>query len=44
MENLKKEIEQLKSHSNQQALSVRTDGERNLPSAIEKIVKVVSGE
>jgi vacuolar-type H+-ATPase subunit H len=44
MENLKKEIEQLKSHSSQQALSVRTDGERNLPSAIEKIVKVVSGE
>jgi len=44
MENLKKEIEQLKSQSNQQAMSVRVDGERNLPSAIDKIVKVVSGE
>jgi vacuolar-type H+-ATPase subunit H len=44
MENLKKEIEQLKSHSIQQAMSVRVDGERNLPLAIDKIVKVVSGE
>lgn len=44
MENLKKEIEQLKSQNNQQAMSVRVDGERNLPSAIDKIVKVVSGE
>jgi vacuolar-type H+-ATPase subunit H len=44
MENLKKEIEQLRSQSNQQAMSVRVDGERNLPSAIHKIVKVVSAE
>ena len=44
MENLKKEIEQLRSQSNQQAMSVRVDGERNLPSAIDKIVKVVSAE
>ena len=44
MENLKKEIEQLKSQSTQQAMSVRVDGERNLPSAIHKIVKVVSAE
>jgi len=44
MENLKKEIEQLKSQSNQQAMSVRVDGERNLSSAIDKIVKVVSAE
>jgi len=44
MENLKKEIEQLKSHSIQQAMSVRVDGERNVPLAIDKIVKVVSGE
>jgi vacuolar-type H+-ATPase subunit H len=44
MENVKKEIEQLKSQTNQQAMSVRVDGERNLPSAIDKMVKVVSGE
>jgi vacuolar-type H+-ATPase subunit H len=44
MENIKKEIEQLKSQSNQQSMLVRVDGERNLPSAIDKIVKVVSGE
>ena len=44
MENLQKEIEHLKSQSNQQAMSVRVDGERNLPSATDKIVKVVSGE
>jgi vacuolar-type H+-ATPase subunit H len=44
MEQLKKEIEQLKSQSNQQAMSVRAEGERNLPSAIDKIVKVVSAE
>jgi len=44
MENVKKETEQLKSKGNQQAMSVRVDGERNLPLAIGKIVKVVSGE
>jgi len=44
MEQLKKEIEQLKSQSNQQAMSVRVDGERNLPSTIDKIVQVVSAE
>ncbi len=44
MENLKKEIEQLKSQGIQQAMSVRVDGERKLPLAIDKIVNVVSGE
>jgi len=44
MEKLKKEIEQLRDQSNQQALLVRTEGERNLPSAINKIVKVVTLE
>jgi vacuolar-type H+-ATPase subunit H len=44
MENLKKEIEQLKSQGIQQATSVRVDGERKLPLAIDKIVNVVSGE
>ena len=42
MEKLKKEIEQLKDQSNQQALLVQAEGERNLPSAIDKIAKVVS--
>ena len=44
MEKLKKEIEQLKDQSNQQALLVQAEGERNLPSAIDKIAKVVSLE
>jgi vacuolar-type H+-ATPase subunit H len=44
MELLKVEIEQLKSQGNQQAMSVRKEGERNLPSAIDTIVKAVSGE
>jgi vacuolar-type H+-ATPase subunit H len=44
MEKLKKEIEQLKNQSNQQALLVRAEGERNLPSAIDKIAKDVSLE
>jgi vacuolar-type H+-ATPase subunit H len=44
MEKLRKEIEQLRNQSNQQALLVRTEGERNLPSAIDKIAKVVSLE
>jgi vacuolar-type H+-ATPase subunit H len=44
MENVKKEIEQLKSKGNQRAMSVRVDGERNVPLAIDQIVKVVSGE
>lgn len=44
MEKLKKEIEQLKDQSNQKALLVRAEGERNLPSAIDKIAKVVTSE
>jgi len=44
MEKLRKEIEQLRDQSNQQALLVRTEGERNLPSALDKIVKVVTLE
>jgi vacuolar-type H+-ATPase subunit H len=44
MENVKKETEQLKSKGNQQAMSVRVDGERNVPLAIDQIVNVVSGE
>ena len=44
MEKLKKEIDQLKNQSNQQALLVRAEGERNLPAAIDKIAKVVSLE
>jgi vacuolar-type H+-ATPase subunit H len=44
MERLRKESEQLRNQSNQQAMSVRTEGERNLPSAIDKIAKVVSLE
>ncbi|MFA5347193.1 MAG: V-type ATPase subunit subunit G family protein [Methanoregula sp.] len=44
MEKLRKEIEQLKNQSNQQALLVRAEGERNLPSAIDKIAKAVSLE
>ena len=44
MEKLKKEIEQLKDQSNQQALLVQAEGERNLPSAIDKIAKIVSLE
>ncbi len=42
MEKLRKEIEQLRDQSNQQALLVQEEGERNLPSAIDKIAKVVS--
>jgi len=44
MEKLRKEIDQLRNQSNQQALLVREAGERNLPSAIDKIAKVVSME
>jgi vacuolar-type H+-ATPase subunit H len=44
MEILRNEIEQLRNQSNQQALLVRAEGERNLPSAIDKIAKVVSLE
>ena len=44
MEKLREEIEQLRNQSNQQALLVRAEGERNLPSAIDKIAKVVSME
>jgi len=42
MEKLREEIEQLRNQSNQQALLVRAVGERNLPSAIDKIANVVS--
>ncbi|MCK9592523.1 MAG: hypothetical protein M0Q91_11005 [Methanoregula sp.] len=44
MEKLRKEIEHIRDQSNQQALLVRAEGERNLPSAIDKIAKVVSLE
>jgi len=44
METLRKEIEQLRNQSNQQELLVRAEGERNLPSAIDKIAHVVSLE
>ena len=44
MEKLREEIEHLRNQSNQQALLVRAEGERNLPSAIDKIAKVVSME
>jgi vacuolar-type H+-ATPase subunit H len=44
LEKLKKEIEQLRNQSNQNALLVQAEGERNLPSAIEKIAKGVSLE
>jgi vacuolar-type H+-ATPase subunit H len=44
MERLRKEIEQLRNQSNQKAISVRAEGERNLPSATDKIAKVVSME
>jgi vacuolar-type H+-ATPase subunit H len=44
MEKLREEIEQLREQSNKQELLVRTEGERNLPSAIDKITKVVSME
>jgi len=44
MERLRKEIDQLRDQSNQQALLVRAEGEHNLPSAIDKIAKVVSME
>ena len=42
MEKLREEIEQLRNQSNQQALLVRAEGERNLPSAIDKITNAVS--
>jgi vacuolar-type H+-ATPase subunit H len=44
LEKLKKEIEQLRNQSNQNALLVQEEGERNLTSAIEKIAKGVSLE
>jgi vacuolar-type H+-ATPase subunit H len=44
MEKIKKEIEQLKNQSDQKALLVRAEGERNLPSAVDKIAKIVSSE
>jgi vacuolar-type H+-ATPase subunit H len=44
MEKLRDEIEQLKVQGDQQAMSVREEGERNLPAAKEKIIKKVSME
>ena len=44
MERLRKEIEQLRNQSNQQAILVRAEGERNLTAAIDKIANVVSLE
>ena len=44
MESIRKENEQLINQGNQQAMSVKEEGERGLPSAIEKIVKSVSME
>ena len=44
MDKLKKEIEQLRNQSNQNALLVRAEGERNVPSAIDKVTKAVSLE
>jgi len=44
MERIRKEIEELRNQSNQKALLVRAEGERNLPSAIDKIAKAVSTE
>ena len=43
-EKINKEIEQIKARSDQQVISVRENGERNLKPAIEKIVKTVSAE
>ena len=43
-EKINKEIEQIKARSDQQVISVRENGERNLKPAIEKIVKAVSAE
>jgi vacuolar-type H+-ATPase subunit H len=41
MEEIKKEITQLRSDSDRQAISVRENGERGLPLAIDKIIKSV---
>ena len=43
-EKINKEIEQIKARSDQQVISVRENGERNLKPAIEKIIKAVSAE
>ncbi|MDO8873038.1 MAG: V-type ATPase subunit subunit G family protein [Methanoregula sp.] len=44
MEKLRKEVEQIRNQSNEEAILVRAEGERNLPAAIDKIAKVVSLE
>jgi vacuolar-type H+-ATPase subunit H len=44
IEKMKKEIEQVRIQANQQAMSVKEQGERNLPLATEKIVKRISME
>jgi vacuolar-type H+-ATPase subunit H len=38
---LQEEIEQLKNQGSQQAMSIRANGEKNVLSATEKIVKVI---
>jgi vacuolar-type H+-ATPase subunit H len=42
LERVRKEIEQLRNQGNQEAITVRAEGERNLELAIEKIVGTVS--
>jgi len=44
MGTVQREIEMQREQGNRQALSIKEAGERNLPRAIEKIVKAVSME
>ncbi len=44
MERINIEIEQLRKRSNEEAKLVRERGERNLPPAVEKIVRAVTME
>jgi vacuolar-type H+-ATPase subunit H len=41
MEKILQEIQQLRDQGNQQAMSIRAKGERNLQPATEKIVKLI---
>jgi vacuolar-type H+-ATPase subunit H len=41
MEKILQEVQQLKEQGNQQAISIRAKGERNLQPATEKIVKLI---
>lgn len=41
MQKIKQEIDQLREQGNQRAMKIKTDGEHNLPAAIEKIEKTV---